>query len=135
MIVLDASAVVEILRGTPRGEVVSRWFESEADGVHAPGLVDAEVAHALRRLVALGVMEARRGGAAVEILQELPVTRHPVRLLLPRVWELRHNLTAYDAAYVALAEVLECPLVTLDGRLARAESLTPEIVVPAAGRG
>lgn len=135
MIVLDASAVVEILRGTSRGEEVARWFEGGEGRIHAPGLVDAEVAHALRRLVGLGAMSEGRGRASIEILQELPITRHPVRLLLPRVWALRHNLTAYDAAYVALAEALGCPLVTLDRRLATVRGLATRIVVPGPERG
>lgn len=91
--------------------------------MHAPALVDFEVAQVLRRLVAGGAMSASRGRAALELLAELPVSRHPGVPLLPRVWELRANLTAYDAAYVALAEALACPLLTGDASLARAPGL------------
>lgn len=68
-------------------------------------------------------MEAPRARAAVELLQELPVNRHVETPLLPRVWHLRANLTAYDAAYVALAEAIDCPLVTFDAALAGAPAL------------
>ena len=120
MIVLDASAVVELLLGGERAEVVIPWFETEEGEIHAPGLLDVEVTQALRRLVVNGNMEAVRGKAAVEVLQDLPVTRHMETPLLPRLWELRRNLTAYDAAYVGLAEALGCPLLTFDAGLADA---------------
>jgi predicted nucleic acid-binding protein len=120
VIVLDASVVVEILLGGERSESALPWLGDAAGPVHAPGLLDVEVTQVLRRLVLGGIMEPARGGASVEILQELPVTRHPATPLLPRIWALRHHLSAYDAAYVALAEALACPLVTFDGKLARA---------------
>ena len=129
MIVLDASAVVELLLGGERAEKVLPWFEQAEGRIHAPGLLDVEVTQAFRRLVGAAALDARRGRAAVEILQELPVSRHPETLLLPRVWMLRHALTAYDAAYVALAEALGCTLVTFDGRLAGAPGLETEVVL------
>ncbi len=131
MIVLDAPAVVEMLRGTARGRAVAEWFEADGGDAHAPGLLDSEVAQALRRLEQQGAMDPARGGASIELLQDLPVARHNVHLLLPRVWDLRHHLTAYDASYVALAEALACPLLTLDRRLATVQGLAAEIVLPA----
>ena len=119
MLVIDASAVVELLLGGERGERVVPWFEWEEGAIHAPGFLDVEVVQVLRRLVATGIMDPGRGAAAVEILQDLPVHRHPENPLLPRIWQLRQNLTAYDAAYVALAEALGCPLLTFDAGLSR----------------
>ncbi len=88
--------------------------------LHAPHLVDLEVLSVLRRHVAAGLLDARRAGLALHDLVSLPVTRYPHVPFAPRVWELRSNLTPYDAAYVALAESLGCVLVTADARLARA---------------
>jgi predicted nucleic acid-binding protein len=128
VLVVDASAVVELLLGGERAERVLPWFESEEGAIHAPGFLDVEVAQVLRRLVAAGVMDAARGAAAVEILQDLPVHRHPENPLLPRIWQLRQNLTAYDAAYVALAEALDCPLLTFDAGLSRVPGLEVRVV-------
>ncbi len=86
--------------------------------LHAPHLLDLEVAQVLRRYALAGEMDAIRGLEALEDLADLPLTRYPHDLLLPRIWELRWNLTAYDAAYVALAEALAAPLVTRDAALA-----------------
>lgn len=119
MIVADASAIVELLLGGERGLDVAELFVRERDRVQAPGLVDVEVAQALRRMVQTGALTASRGRAAVEILQAMPLERHQVSPLLPRIWGLKDALTAYDATYVALAEALECPLVTFDQKLAR----------------
>jgi predicted nucleic acid-binding protein len=127
VIVFDASAVVELLLGGRRAEAVLPWFEAEDGEIHAPALLDVEVTQALRRLAAAGIIGQSRGRAAVEILQDLPVFRHLQTPLLPRLWELRHNLTAYDAAYVALAEALDCPLVTFDAALAEAPGVGARI--------
>lgn len=123
MIVVDASVVVELLLGGERAEAVLPWVRAEEGELHAPGLLDVEVLHALHRLVALGTTEPARGRAAVEILQDLPVARHPERPLLPRLWQLRENLSAYDATYVALAEAIGCPLLTGDASLASAPAI------------
>ncbi len=88
--------------------------------LHAPHLIDLEVAHAVRRFHRAGVIGARRGSAALRDLRRLSLERYPHDILLPRVWQLRGSLSAYDAAYVALAETLSAPLLTLDARLARA---------------
>jgi predicted nucleic acid-binding protein len=82
----------------------------------------------LRRLVATGIMDPGRGAAALEILQDLPVHRHPENPLLPRIWQLCQNLTAYAAAYVALAEALGCPLLTFDAGLSRVPGLHVRIM-------
>jgi len=129
VIVLDASAVVELLLGGERAERVLPWFEEAEGRIHTPGLLDVEVTQAFRRLVGAGALDDRRGRAAVEILQELPVSRHPETPLLPRLWMLRHTLTAYDAAYVALAEALDCTLVTFDRELAGAPGIEAEVAL------
>jgi len=130
VIVADASAVVELLLGGARGLLVEEILQEEDDRMQAPALLDAEVAQALRRLVSAGVMSEARGHAAVEILGELPVTRHLLPPLLPRMWQLRDGLTAYDAAYVALAEALECPLLTFDRRVADAPHHRARVLIP-----
>jgi predicted nucleic acid-binding protein len=78
----------------------------------------------------LGVLDEARGGASVAIMQEMPLARHSMPALLPRLWALRENLTVYDAAYVALAEALGCPLVTFDEKIASAPGHGAEVVVP-----
>lgn len=115
MIVIDAAAVVAGLlhAGSARRELRS-------ETLHAPHLVDAEVAHVLRRQVLGGEVTAAGARAGLHSWQRGGVKRHPMTPHLGRVWELRANVTAYDACYVALAESLGCALVTLDGRLSRA---------------
>jgi predicted nucleic acid-binding protein len=120
VIVLDASAVVEWLLQTVKADAVeARAFSKTTTSQrwHAPHLLDVEVAQALRRLVAAGHVSATRANEALEDLTDLPLVRYPHDWLLRCIWELRHNLTAYDAAYVALAEALDSPLVTCDGRI------------------
>ena len=118
MTVVDASAMVELLLGTETGaRLMARLLRDEAS-LHAPHLIDLEVAQVLRRYSALGDLSAQRAGEALADLADLQLHRYPHDILMPRIWELRHNLTAYDAAYVALAEALESPLVTCDARLA-----------------
>lgn len=91
--------------------------------LHAPHLVDLEVLSVLRRQAGAELLDARRAGLALQDLLSLPVTRYPHLPFAPRVWELRNNLTPYDAAYVALAESLGCVLVTVDARLAQAPGI------------
>ena len=119
MIVLDASAAVEWLLQTPTGlKVERRIFE---DGqLHAPHLLEVEVVQVLRRSVARGAMPAHRAEDALLALGDLALMRHSHDEMLWRIWELRENLTAYDATYVALAELLNSPLVTCDGKVASA---------------
>ena len=116
MIVLDASGTVEFLLGSELGERVGSAME-QAGAVHTPALLDVEVAQVIRRLERAGTLESTHAGALIEILQEAPVTRHPIQPLLPRIWQWRASLTAYDACYVALAEAMSCSILTTDRRL------------------
>ncbi len=127
MIVVDASALVELLLDTDdAGAVAARLFDS-GDSLAAPHLIDVETAHVLRRNARAGTIDHRRGRGAIDDLADMPIRRYPHEILLPRVWELQHNLTAYDAVYVALAETLDAPLVTRDRRLAHAAGHDAEI--------
>ena len=120
MIVVDASALVELLLRTAAANVVELRLFAPGQTLHAPHLVDVEVAQVVRRYAAIGDIDARRGDEALKDLTDLPLRRYPHDFLLPRVWQLRHNLTAYDAIYFALAEALDAPLLTRDERLASA---------------
>jgi predicted nucleic acid-binding protein len=120
MIVVDASAVVEALLRTPAAKVVERWLFDPRHTLHAPHLLDIEVTQVIRRYAAAGEIDSERGRAALADLADLPLYRYPHNFLLRRVWDLRDSLTAYDAAYVALAEALDAPLLTRDQRLAAA---------------
>ncbi|SRR5205814_1311888 len=129
MAVLDASVVVEMLLRTPAGRSAFRRLAEEARRLHAPHLVDVEVMYALRRLVQKRELSPQDAGIAIDALPQLEIQRHGHLLLLPRVWELRESVTAYDAAYVALAETLNLPLLTCDGKLSRAHGHDAEIVL------
>ena len=119
MIVLDASAVVEWLLGRPLAAAVERRLTQGSPSLHAPHLLAVEVAQVIRRYHVQGVFSAERGALALTALTDLDIASYPHEPLLPGVWELRQNLTAYDAVYVTLAAALDAPLVTLDARLAR----------------
>lgn len=118
MIVLDASAAVELLLRLPMGEAVGARLADPDQAVHAPHLLSVEVAQVVRRYVQRGELRPERGAQALVDLADLDIEHHPHEPLLPAMWRLRSNLTAYDAAYVALAEALDAPLLTLDARLA-----------------
>ena len=120
MIVVDASVVIETLLRTSAAESAERWLFDSDETLHAPHLLDLEVAQALRRYAAVGEIDQARGREALADLADFPLRRYSHELLLPRVWELRTNLTAYDAVYVALAEALDAPLLTRDRRIAGA---------------
>jgi predicted nucleic acid-binding protein len=119
LIVADASAVVAALlhQGQAR-EMLSNT------PCHAPHLLDLEVASVLRRLCLGGQLESGHGAVLLEVLGRLGIRRHGCTGLLGRIWQLRNNLTTYDAAYFALAEVLDCPLLTADGKLSNAAPST-----------
>lgn len=118
--VLDASAVVEWLLGLPLAAAVGSRIADPEESLHAPHLLSVEVAQVVRRYVARGEVTPDRGAEAIADLADLDVVHHPHEPLLPRMWQLRSNLTVYDAAYVALAEVLDTPLITLDAGVAAA---------------
>ena len=131
MIVLDAAAAVHYLLRREPGRI---WLADRVESshvLHAPHLIDFETASALRRLVLGGELAAQRGLLALSQIDELRLVRYPAARLRQRIWALRSNLTAYDAAYVALAELLGVPLVTTDVRLARSTGHTAEIIAPA----
>lgn len=120
MIVLDASAIVELLLGTERGRSVAARIADPAVGLHVPHLADVEVAQVLRRYEREGELDALEAASALTTLGALDLERHSHEPLLRRVWALRDNLTAYDAVYVALADALDARLLTCDARLTRA---------------
>ena len=118
--VVDASALFEVLLRTNDAALVEeRWFAA-GETLHAPYLIDIGTAQVLRRYAAGGEIDDARGRAALDDLTDFPMRRYPHDFVLPRMWELRHNLTAYDAIYVALAEALDATLLTRDQRLAAA---------------
>jgi len=122
-VILDASAVVELLLGSAKGRQVATLIEDPSYSLDVPHLIDVEVAQALRRYVRSGDLLESDAVMALGLLASLDLSRHSHEPLLERVWELRGNLTAYDAVYVALAEALNATLVTCDGRLAKAPGL------------
>lgn len=120
MIVVDASAVLELLLGNERGRVVADHVTGPDADAHAPALLDLEVVQVLHRYVREMAITVERGRETVELARILGIRRHQHVPLLRRVWEFRNTLNAYDAAYVALAEGLQCPLLTADRKLAAA---------------
>jgi predicted nucleic acid-binding protein len=120
VIVIDASALLEILLQTDRAEALMRRALTAGERMHAPHLIDIEVSHVLRRLVQHRELTKARAEHAFEDLALLLIERHGHQALLPRIWQLRETLTAYDGAYVALGEALGAPILTCDAKLARA---------------
>ena len=129
MIVVDASSITEFLLQTPLGLRVEARLFRDADQLHAPHLLDVEVVQALRRLVRAGDVPPARADEALDDLAALAIRRHSHFDLLGRAWELRDNLTAYDAMYVALAEATDSVLVTCDGQLGATPGHTAQIEV------
>ena len=117
MIVVDASVAVDVLLRTPGAEAAAQRMLGDRESMHAPELIDVEVAQVLRRLVLRGGLYASWAEQALEVFTAFPLTRHSHAPLIRRIWELRDNVTAYDAAYVALAEGLGATLLTRDRRL------------------
>lgn len=124
MVVADASALVSLLLGHDTRDWVAERLKGQRL-LHAPTVVDYEVASALRT-----VQDRGRAFRALEDLAALPLERHEAQQLMARIWELRHRVSAYDASYVALAEILDLPLVTLDRRLARAVGGLLDVLSP-----
>lgn len=118
MVVVDTSAVLAALVADPPNPRLCERLSEDGD-LHAPHLVDVEFIHALRRLVRRRELSLDRAEAARKDFADLLVVRYPHEPLMERMWELRDNVTAYDAAFLALAETLGVPLITVDERLAR----------------
>lgn len=121
MIVLDASAALAVLLNVGAGaEDIMERVSHPGETLHVPHLLEVEVLHALRRLSFGGVVSSERASLALGRLRDIRLERYPHTAFLGRIWQLKNNLTACDASYVALAEALDAPLVTRDARLARA---------------
>jgi predicted nucleic acid-binding protein len=118
MIVVDSSALLEVLLRTPEAEAVEARLFEKRQTLHAPHLLDVEVTQVLRRYAMAGDIDGNRGSEALADLADFPIRRYPHDFLLKRVWALRSNFTACDAVYVALAEALNARLLTRDRRLA-----------------
>jgi predicted nucleic acid-binding protein len=129
LIVVDASVVLDLLFRTPdAAELEARLFDS-GEALAAPDLIDLEVAQVLRRATLRGELAPGRGEMSLDLLAQFPIRRYSHEPLLPRIWALRANLTAYDAAYVTLAEALDAVLLTRDARLAGARGHVADIEV------
>jgi len=118
LVVVDTSAIVTLLLEEPPVPALATRLSGVR--LHAPHLIDVEFLHALRRLVATSRIPDARAAVISADFAQLAIVRYPHGLLLDRMWELRDNLTAYDAAFVALAEAIDAPLVTTDAKLAAA---------------
>jgi len=120
VIVIDASAAVEVLLQTPAaGKIATRIFDP-AETLHAPHLIDLEIAQVLRRYLQTKQADEQRCETALQDWLVFPIRKYAHEHLLTRVWELRDNVTAYDGVYIALADALDAPLLTRDKRLANA---------------
>lgn len=130
MIVADASVVVELL--LQRGAVGPLRARLAGEVVHAPTVIEVEALHALRRAALTGALSDDRAALARGAFASMPLVLYPHRPLMERMWALRHTHTAYDASYVALAELLPAPLITCDARLARSvgHDASIELFVP-----
>ena len=129
MIVADASAILEVLLNTSTAPAILFHLAGPGESIHVPHLIDVEIAQVLRRYARTNSISPPRAEQALQDYADMPLNRYPHDLLLPRIWALRYNLTAYDAAYVALAEALSAPLLTCDRALAACPGLRATVVV------
>jgi predicted nucleic acid-binding protein len=130
LIVIDASAEVAILLNIGQDvEGIRSRIARPGETLHIPHLFEIEVLHALRSLTLRGTVSSERARLALDRLRDTRFVRYPHTAVTERIWELRENLTAYDAAYIALAEALDAPLVTTDARLARASGIRAAVEV------
>ena len=131
LIVVDASVLYEVITAGPLAREAAAALAEAEDHV-APEVVDVEVTGLIRRDAQRQVLDATRSQWALDQLRDWPADRLPHRPFIGRVWQLRENVRTTDAFYVALAEALDVPLLTLDSRLARASGITCEVLVPGA---
>ncbi len=129
VLVLDASTLLEFLLNTEAAPRVAERIFDARETLHVPHLLDLEIAQVLRRYERAGALSAARANNAFADLSDIPVTRYPHDFLLPRIWSLRRNVTAYDGAYLALAELLGATLVTRDAALASIKGHTARVEV------
>lgn len=129
MLVLDTSALLAALAEVQPDRALVRRLSDDSD-LHAPHLIDIEILHALRGLVRAGQLSPDRAEDICTDVSDLTITRYSHQPLADRIWALRDNLTAYDAAFVALSEALNAPLITCDARLAKAPGVTCELYPP-----
>lgn len=129
MIVLDTSAAVDWLLQTPAGQRIEQRIYVHPETLHSVHLIDVEFVQVLRRLVREGALTPKRAEEAIDDMAALRITRYAPVLLVERIWRLRQNLSAYDAAYVALAEKLQAPLITRDQRIRAAPGHTAAVEV------
>jgi predicted nucleic acid-binding protein len=127
LIVLDASAAIDWILQTVAGQRIQTRIYAAPESLHAPHLLDLEVAQVLRRMAREKSISERRAEEAITDFQDIRIARYPHFLLLPRIWHLRHVLSAYDAAYVALAEHTGATLITRDRRLASASGIQARV--------
>jgi predicted nucleic acid-binding protein len=127
MMVVDASAVVKMLLSGPTEHAIRELLLADGEALCAPHLVDLEVVQTIRRYYLRREISGERALEALEDLLDLPLVRYGHTEFLPRIWELRHNVTAYDAAYLALAEELAATLVTCDQALAASSGHTARV--------
>lgn len=120
MIVIDASLALDLALVRPQAPALLHALEGASDELSAPELIDLEFLQALRRQLRLGRLDRKRADQAIELYESLPIQRFPHGILRRRIWSLRDTLTAYDAAYFALAEMLDAPLWTRDAKFADA---------------
>jgi predicted nucleic acid-binding protein len=129
VIVADASAMLEVLLNTPAASVIAAHMFASSESIYVPHLIDVEVAQVLRRYARTNTISPTRARQALDDYSNMPLNRYPHDVLLPRIWGLRHNLTAYDAAYIALAEALSATLLTCDQALASSPGHRAKVLV------